>query len=304
MSKMKIIKSAPTRKVILLGFFFLISALAAQSQPAARRKDFSSSSSAASASSAKRSLSLEEEDLIKPARPSVANPAEFQKPGVLQIEYGYDADFRAADFRLQQTLPLDIRFAAHSRLLLEAEIEIVKSERFDRGGGTAETGVGDVRLGFQAVALKDTEKHPALAFSYVVKLPTASESKMLGSGRYDHRLTALLSKKIGEKTDFDVNAAYINAGREDGNRRASGALAAISLAREFENKFGFDAELSGNSLDDIQPRGVYALGALTYKVNKRLEFDAGMRFGLSNDAPRVGFFAGFTVGVADFFKRK
>lgn len=127
---------------------------------------------------------------------------------------------------------------------------------------------------------------------------------MLGSGRYDHKLTALVSKKLGEKTDVDVNLAYLNVGREDGSRRADGVLAAISLAREFENKFGFEAELSGSSLDDVQPKGIYALGALTCKVNKRLRFDTGMRFGLSNEAPRVGFFAGFTVGVADLFKKR
>ncbi len=252
---------------------------------------------------AQQSQSDEEEDFIKPARPSLANPAEFQKPGVLQIEYGYDSNFHASDFRFQQSAPLDIRFAASSRLLLEAEIETVQSERQEEGG-KLETSVGDTRLGFQVVALKDSEKHPALAFAYSVKIPTASESKMLGTGRVDHRVTALLSKKLGENTDLDINVAYLNIGREDSERRADGGLAAISLSHEFENKFGFEAEISGNSLDDVQPKGVYALGALTYKVNKRLRFDTGMRFGLSNEAPRVGFFAGFTVGVADFFEKR
>lgn len=245
----------------------------------------------------------EDEDFIKPARPSVANSAEIQKAGVLQIEYGYDSNFRASDFRLQQSLPLNLRFAAHSRFLIETEIETVQSMRMDKGGAV-ETGVGDTRLGFQAVALKDSEKHPALAFAYAVKIPTASESKMLGTGRYDHKLTALASKKLDENTDLDVNVAYLNVGREDGDRRADGGLAAVSVSHEFENKFGFEAELSGNSLDDVQPRGVYALGALTYKVNKRLRFDTGMRFGLSNEAPRVGFFAGFTAAVADLFKKR
>ena len=77
----------------------------------------------------------------------------------------------------------------------------------------------------------------------------------------------------------------------------------MTVSHEFENKFGFETELAGLSLDDEQPKGVYALGALTYKFNKRLRFDTGMRFGLTNEAPRVGFFAGFTVGVANLFKK-
>jgi hypothetical protein len=253
------------------------------------------------AASAQQSQS-EEEEYIKPARPTIANPAEIQKPGVLQVEFGYDSNFRSSEFRRQQTTPLNIRFAASSRLLLEAEVDAVLSERQEEGGET-QTGVGDTRLGFQIVALKDTERHPALAFAYSVKIPTASESKMLGTGRFDHRLTILFSKKLGKNTDIDINAAYLNVGREDGERRADGGLAAVTISHEFENKFGFETELAGLSLDDEQPKGVYALGALTYKFNKRLRFDTGMRFGLTNDAPRVGFFAGFTVGAANLFKK-
>jgi hypothetical protein len=221
---------------------------------------------------------------------------------VLQVEFGYDSNFRSSEFRRQQTAPLNIRFAASSRLLLEAEVDAVLSQKQEESGKT-QTGVGDTRLGFQIVALKDTERHPALAFAYSLKIPTASESKMLGTGRFDHRLTVLFSKKLGENTDIDINAAYLNVGREDSERRADGGLAAVTVSHEFENKFGFETELAGLSLDDEQPKGVYALGALTYKFNKRLRFDTGMRFGLTNDAPRVGFFAGFTVGVANLFKK-
>jgi hypothetical protein len=42
---------------------------------------------------------------------------------------------------------------------------------------------------------------------------------------------------------------------------------------------------------------------LTYKANRRLVFDAGVRVGLNDDSPRSGVFAGLTVGVADFKKK-
>ena len=283
-------------KILALILAFLISAFSVNAQQIIKQNNN------LPATSSSPSQSEEEEDFIKPARPTIANPAEIQKAGVLQIEYGYDSNFRASDFRFQQSAPLGIRFAANSRLLLEAEIETFQSERQEESD-EIETGFGDSRLGFQIVALKDSEKHPALAFAYNVKIPTASESKMLGTGRYDHRLTALISKKLGENTDLDINFAYLNIGREDSNRRADGGLAAFNLSHEFENKFGFEAEISGNSLDDVQPKGVYALSALTYKFNKRLRFDTGMRFGLSGEAPRVGFFAGFSVGVANLFRK-
>jgi hypothetical protein len=37
----------------------------------------------------------DEPDFIVPSRPTVSNPAEFQKPGVLQLEVGYNANFGA-----------------------------------------------------------------------------------------------------------------------------------------------------------------------------------------------------------------
>jgi hypothetical protein len=241
----------------------------------------------------------EEEEFIKPSRPGVANPAEIQKAGVLQVEYGYDANFRSRELHTEQSAPLALRFAATSRLLLELDLDTFKSETGE-ATRVRETGIGDTQLGIQVVALKDTAAHPALAFAYYVKLPTASEAKGLGTGRYDHKLVFLLSKKVGQM-DFDFNGAYLNFGREDGAGRESGGQAAFSLSREFENNFGLEGELSGQSLDEAQPRGVYALTALTYKVNRRLQLDGGVRFGLTSDAPHTAVFAGMTIGVADFF---
>src|SRR6266550_6563603 len=54
----------------------------------------------------------DEPDFIVPSRPTVSNPAEFQKPGVLQLEIGYNANFHSPGFQLQQDLPLALRFAA------------------------------------------------------------------------------------------------------------------------------------------------------------------------------------------------
>jgi hypothetical protein len=243
----------------------------------------------------------EEEEFIEPGRPGVASPAEIQKAGVLQLEYGYDANFRAAEFRTQQSAPLSLRFAASQRLLLEASLDTVISETDE--SGTRLTGVGDTRIGFQVVVLKDTERHPALGFAYYVKLPSASEEKGLGTGRFDHKFITLISKKLGS-VDMDLNGAVLVVGREDASGWVTGGQGALSFSGEFENGFGLEGELSGQTKDDVQPKGLYALGAITYKVNRRFRLDGGMRFGLTEDSPRVGVFAGMTVGVADFYRKK
>lgn len=240
----------------------------------------------------------EEDEFIAPSRPSVANPAEFQRAGVLQVEYGYSGNFRSPSLSADQAAPLALRFAASNRLLLEFDLDTFKSET-DRESRERQTGIGDARLGFQVVALKDTDEHPTLAF--YVKLPTASEAKSLGTGRFDHTLLLLLSKKIG-KTDIDFNVGFLADGEADGSGWDHGGMAAFDVSRDSENNFGVEAELSGTSIDSQLPRGFYALGSVNYKVNRRLRFDRGARFGLNPDAPRFGVFAGLSLGVADLYK--
>ena len=236
-----------------------------------------------------------EEEEIKPSRPGVANPAEIPGPGVLQLEVGYDSNFHAKDVRSEQSAPLTIRFSAAKRLLLELSLENVKSQ-IDEQTRTRTTGAGDARIGFQVVGLEDTKDHPALGLAYYAKIPTADEEKGLGTGRFDHKLVVLLSKKLGE-ADVDFNVAYLLVGKECESGWEHGGQGALSISRDFKNNLGFEAELSGQSHNDVQPRGLFALGALRYKAGRRLAFDAGARFGLNPEAPRFGLFAGLTVGV-------
>jgi len=240
------------------------------------------------------------EDFIKPSRPTAAEPAEIQKAGVLQLEFGLDAGFDAEEFRNQQATPLSLRFAAASRLLLAFQIEAVKSQVDP--SGIRMTGVGDTELGIQVVSLKQADNHPAIAFAYFSKLPTASEKKGLGTGRTSHRVVLLISKRL-YGINLDFNATYLNVGRKDSDRRADGGRFALALSHKFGNHFGVAGELAGQSLEYALPRGLYPFGAVTYQVNRRLRFDAGLRFGVGAEAPKVSLVTGFTVGLVDLYDK-
>jgi hypothetical protein len=242
----------------------------------------------------------QKDDFIKPSRPTVADPADIQKAGVLQLEFGLDASFDAEEFRNQQATPLRLRFAAASRLLLAFQIDAVKSQLDPTGNRM--TGVGDTELGFQVVSLKQTDNRPTISFAYFSKFPTASEKKGLGSGRTDHRVALLIGKNVGG-IDLDFNAAYLNVGRKDSDKRADGGLFALALTHQFGDHFGLIGEIAGLSLEYLLPRGLYPLGVVTYQVNRRLRFDAGLRFGVGGEAPRVSVVAGFTVGIADLYDK-
>ncbi len=239
----------------------------------------------------------QKDDFIVPSRPTVSEPADIQRVGVLQLEFGLDAEFDAREFRNQQTTPLELRFAAFSRLLFAFLLEPVKSQ-VDRMDGRM-TGVGDAIVGLQVVAFKRAGR-PAFAFAYHSKLPTASKEKNLGSGRVDHKAVLLISDQVGD-FDLNINAAYLNVARKDSDRRADGGLFSIALSHKFKNHFGLVGELSGQSLEYTLPRGVYPFGGMTYQVKRRLRFDAGLRFGIGAQAPRVSVVTGFVFGIADLY---
>src|SRR2546428_14141973 len=90
----------------------------------------------------------DEPDFIVPSRPTVSNPAEFQRPGVLQLEFGYSANFHAPGVSTEQDFPLALRFAISRRLLLEFDGDNPTSQTV---GGTRTTGIGDTQLGIQVV---------------------------------------------------------------------------------------------------------------------------------------------------------
>jgi hypothetical protein len=240
-------------------------------------------------------------DFIVPARPTVSNPAEFQKPGVLQLEVGYNANFRAPGTHLQQDMPLAMRFAVSRRVLLEFDGD---SPNLRSDAGVRTTGAGDSQLGIQVVLHHENdenEKRPGFSVAYYIKLPTADSAKGLGTGRVDHNFIALVSRKT-HGTTLDFNAIYLVSGRTTDNGHASSGQAAFAASHDVRKRAGIQGELSGYSRNDEQSGALFALAAFTYKLKPRLVIDTGLRFGLTHDASRAGLFAGLTVGVCDLYK--
>jgi hypothetical protein len=254
---------------------------------------------AASVARAQTQASQDDEpDFIVPARPTASNPAEFQKPGVLQLEYGFNGNWRAPEGASAEDTPLALRFAVSRRLLLEFDADSPVSQAV---GGFRTTGAGDTQLGVQVVLQHEAESRPGVAVAYYVKLPTASASEGLGTGRVDHNFFALVSRKFGE-TVFDFNAVYLLAGRTTNDGHASSAQAALAASRNITRRVGLQGELSGFTRNDAQAGALFGLGVVTFQLNRRLVFDGGVRVGLNGEAPRVGAVAGLTVGVADLYR--
>ncbi len=242
-----------------------------------------------------------EPPFIVPARPTVSNPAEFQKPGVLQLESGYNANLHASGVSSEQDTPIAIRFAASSRVLLEADIDAVISQTAT--GQEKVAGFGDCQFGIQTVLLHEHQTSPGVALAYYIKTPTASSTNGLGTGRVDHNFIALVSKTV-DRTTLDLNAICFLAGRTSGKGHTLSGQGAFAVSEALTKRFGVQGEISGFSRNDEQRGAMVGLSVATYQVNERLVLDAGVRFGLTHGAPSTGFVAGMTVGVSDLYRKK
>jgi hypothetical protein len=159
-----------------------------------------------------------------------------------------------------------------------------------------------MQVGVQTVLFPEKETRPGVAFAYYVKIPTASASRGLGTGRVDHNFIGLFSKTV-KKTTVDFNAIYLLAGRTSNTGHDSSGQGAFAVSQSLTKRFGVQGEISGASRNDQQAGAMYTLAVVTYQLNHRVVFDSGVRFGLTTGTPRAGAVAGITVGVANLYKR-
>jgi hypothetical protein len=236
----------------------------------------------------------------KRQRSKVARPADFFGAGLLQLEYGYDGDFRSGDAERDQAGTASVLFNATEDVQFELDVDTFHN--LTTSSAQTATGFGDAYLTVQVTTFAEGSRHPSLAFGYLVKAPTASENRGLGTGRTDHKLTLLTSKKM-HGTDVDFNASLLVNGSPDTSGWDAGYQLAVGLSRDIRRRVSLRGEIFGETLDTDQPRGLFVQGRLAYEPTARIAFDVGLRAGLSSGAPRFGLFGGVSFDLANFCGR-
>lgn len=235
--------------------------------------------------------------VANPNRPTVANPADITQYGVLELEYGWDRVWPSRDVHQTSTGGL-LKFG----LLCDIELRwTTTSFLSDTDHDVSQQGVGDNWLGPQIRIRKQSKLAPTLAFSYAVKIPSASSDQGLGSGRVDHSLTFLVSKDLAH-IHFDFNATQFWIGRQgtrgfDLNDQFNLAFSfSIHGPLQFTGEFYGDTELNHNT-----PEFTSSLWAATFTLSPRLVIDGGFEAGLTGGGPRRHAFAGITYSIANLY---
>jgi len=232
-----------------------------------------------------------------PNRPTVANPADITQYGVLELEYGWDRVWPVKGVTQTSTNGL-LKFA----VLCDVELRWYTTSFLSQtdASGTHRS-FGDNWLGPQIRFYKQTRHVPSLAFSYAVKIPSASTTDGLGSGKVDHAFTLLASKDIA-KIHFDLNASEFLTGRTGAAGFDKNAEFNLAFSHAIRGPLQFTGEFYGNTrLNGSTPGFVSSLWALTYTVVPRLVIDGGFEAGITSGGPHRHVFVGVTYAIANLY---
>lgn len=151
------------------------------------------------------------------------------------------------------------------------------------------SGLGDIILRGRYYAVEEKEYVPLIALTGRIKVPTASESKGLGTGALDHGYGVEMSKLLGEKWIAFLDGGYNFIGDPDG--------------RELQNQYWFDIggghyltksllvsvyyeEYRSLVANRVNIRDIFF--AFNYKMSDAWRLNGGVTVGISNSAPDYG----------------
>jgi hypothetical protein len=138
--------------------------------------------------------------------------ARVVAPGRFELSSAFE--FQNASDGQEYAVPMAFEFGVIDRL--EVLIEPVAFTSIQHKSTSPASGLGDLEATATYLVLKENDPLPAIAFAGEVKFPTAT-NRQIGSGKYDYRLYAIASKRIG---DFDLhfNLGYNIIGAPKGSR--------------------------------------------------------------------------------------
>jgi len=224
------------------------------------------------------------------ARPLTTDDAGTVEKGKLQFEMGFD--FTRQDNHDREISPsLTVSYG----LLEKMDVGIGSTYLFVRPKkGENEDGLGDTEIKLKYRLLDEKDWIPAFAVTGKLKIPTASESKCLGSGKTDFGINTIVTKNLSKRWVLHLNLGYTFIGEHGVNNEFN-----YSAAGQFilSDKWALVAEIVGvNNFNGR--RGDDPISSLfgTYcLISNNIVWDAGIEIGMNKAAPDFRLTTGLTL---------
>lgn len=223
------------------------------------------------------------------ARPLTTDDAWTVGKGEFQLEAGFDA-LRQDNHDREYSPSLTLTYGLLKRMDLGIGSGYVFSHPKE---DKRENGMDDTEIKLKYRWMDEKDWRPAFTVSGILKIPTASESKGLGSGQTDFGVNAILTKTLGKKWAVHLNLGYTFIGEDHVNNELNYSLAAQFLLTD---KWALVGEVVGvNNFNGRHGDDPFSgLIGTYYSITDKIIWDAGVEIGMSKAAPDFRFTTGLT----------
>jgi cobalt/nickel transport protein len=224
------------------------------------------------------------------ARPLSTDDAWTVEKGEFQFEAGFDA-IRQDNHDREYSPSLTLIYGLLGRMDFGIGSGYIF---FHSKEDKKENGIADVELKLKYRWIDEKDWRPAFAMTGTFKLPTASQSRGLGSGQTDFGINTILTKNLSKKLVLHLNLGYTFIGEDHVDNELNYSMAAQFILTE---KWALVGELVGvNNLDGRHGDDPFSgLIGTYYLITDKIIWDAGLGIGMSKAAPDFRLTTGLTV---------
>ena len=224
------------------------------------------------------------------ARPLTTDDAGTVEKGKFQVETGFDSTRQDNhDREISPSLTLTYGLLERMDVGIGSAYLFVRPKEADN-----ENGLGDTELKLKYRLFDEKDWIPAFAMTGNLKIPTASESKGLGSGKTDFGINTIVTKNLSKRWVFHLNLGYTFTGEHGANNEFNYAAAAQFI---LSDKWALVGEIVGgnnfNGRKGDDP--VSGLLGTYYLISDNLVWDAGVEIGINKAAPDFRITTGLTL---------
>ena len=225
--------------------------------------------------------------------PLTTDDAYTVEKGKFQLETGFD--FTRQDNHDKEFGPsVTLTYGLFERM----DVGVGSTYLFvDPTEGKNENGLGDTEVKVKYHFIDQKDWIPHFALSGTIKIPTASESKGLGSGKADFNVNTIFTWNLSERWQLYSNLGYTFIGEHHVDNECNYSVA---LQFALTDKWALVGEIigvnnfNGHKRDDP----ISGLVGAQYVLSDNFVLDAGVEIGMNKAAPDYRLTAGLTF----FFK--
>lgn len=230
-------------------------------------------------------------------RPTASSGAETTQCGVLEVLFGPERIWQGHGVHQDDIAP-GVQFGLTPRL----DLHYARTAFFQVGDNPGPlSAVGDTTVGARYRLSNQSKFVPGFGAFYNLKVPTASVSAGIGTGRYDHSLVLIAGKDFGKlHVDFNVAPSWIGRSGVAGYDKNE----LLVLFGYYPLGHHLTAGLGGvgfTRLNDAAPANASVSTLLNWQVVPRLILDAGFDEGVTSAAPRKRIVFGMTFAPANLY---